>query len=242
MTPNNEWKNVTISLAATVFFAVLCYVSLTSIDGMSWGYAIAFISFFLAVSGVVVALLFVHRAQAMDHILGDPSPLARWTYPEEMARASAEREYGEFQERNRIMFFVIGGMLGAVALFFIFFIGDGGIETGIVLLAIAGLLFVVSKVTPVLERRHALTAPREAIISRTGIVYQGRVYPFRSFLMGMEDVSFKEAGRKAPARITFSFLQLIGRFLILRPFDVVIPVPSGEDARAEAIARDLGRK
>ncbi len=242
MTPNNEWKNVILSLAATVFFAALCYLSLTSIDGMSWGYAIAFISFFLAVSGVVVALLFVHRARAMDRILSDPSPLARWTYPEEMVKVSVEREYGEFQERNRLMFYVIGGMLGAVALFFMIFMGEGGIETGIILLAIAGLLFVVSKVTPVLERRHALTAPREAIISHTGIIYQGRVYPFRSFLMGMEDVSFKEAGRKAPARIIFSFIQLIGQFLILRPFDVIIPVPAGEEARAEAIARDMGRK
>jgi hypothetical protein len=54
----------------------------------------------------------------MDAILADPSPLVHWTYLGEMARASVEREYQEFQGRNRAMFILIGGMLVVVALFF----------------------------------------------------------------------------------------------------------------------------
>jgi len=125
MRPNTEWKKVTASLISTLVFIVLCLVSVFFIDGMSGGFALAFISFFLAISSGVVALLFLHRARVTDTILADPSPLAHWTYPEEIALASVGREYQEYQGRNRAMFIIIGGMLVVVALFFLIFVDEG---------------------------------------------------------------------------------------------------------------------
>ena len=102
MTPNAEWKKVAASLIAAVIFVIIIFLSYLFIDGMDGGYAIAFVSLFLAISSVAVALLFVHRARVMDTILADPSPLAHWTYPEDMCPCqSVEREYGEYQERNK---------------------------------------------------------------------------------------------------------------------------------------------
>ena len=239
MTPNTEWKKVTASLIATLVFIILCLVSVFFIDGMSGGFALAFISFFLAISSGVVALLFLHRARVMDTILADPSPLAHWTYPEENALASVEREYREFQGRNRAMFIIIGGMLVVVALFFLIFVEDGGPETAFILLGITALLFVVSRVTPWLERRRAMSAAHEAVIARDGIIYEGAVYPFRSFLMFWGGVSFREAGKKGPAVLVFSFTQLVGRFIV-QPFDVVVSVPAGQEATAERVVGELG--
>jgi hypothetical protein len=213
-------------------------VSFFFIDGMSGGFAIAFVSFFFAVSGVVVALLFFTRARTMDTILSDPSPLAHWIYPEEMARASVEREYREFQARNRAMFVIIGGMLAVVALVFLLFVGEGGPETGVFLLAVAAVLFVVSRVAPWLERRRAMSAPHEAVINRDGIVYEGSVYPFRSFLVFWHGVTLQEPKKKNPAALVFSFTQLVGRFII-QPFDVVVPVPAGEEERAGRVVQQL---
>lgn len=238
MTPNTEWKKLAASLIAAAIFTVLCLVSYFFIDGMSGGFAIAFVSFFLAVSGVVVSLLFFTRARTMDTILSDPSPLAHWIYPEEMARASVEREYQEFQARNRAMFIIIGGMLAAVALFFLLFVGEGGPETGLFLLAVALVLFVVSRVTPWLEWRRATGAPHEAVITGDGIVYEGSVYPFRSFLVFWHGVTLQEPKKKNPAKLVFSFNQLVGRFII-QPFDVVVPVPAGEEDRAGWVVRQL---
>jgi len=131
---------------------------------------------------------------------------------------------------------VIGGMLAIVALFFIIFVEEGGPETGLFLLAFMALLFVVSRVMPGIERRRALHAPRDALISRTGIVYEGAVYPFRSFLMYYTGISFRKAGKRVPAVLVFSFTQLVGRFIV-KPFDITIPVPAGEEERAEWISR-----
>lgn len=241
MTPNTEWKKVAASLIAAVVFALICILSYTAIDGMSGGYALAFISFFLAVSSVAVALLFVHQARVMDAILNDPSPLAHWTYPEETAHASAEREYLEYRERNRLMFYLIGGMLLVVALFFMIVVEDGGLETGLVLVGMGALLFVISRVAPWLELMRAMGAPQEAFIARTGIIYEEAVYPFHSFLMWSDGVSYSRESKKRPAMIIFSFSQLVGRFII-QPFAIGIPVPAGEEENAMRIVQELGGK
>jgi hypothetical protein len=238
MTPNTEWKKAHLSIGAAIFFFLVCVLSYTTIDGMSGGYAIAFVAFFLSVSGVAVALLFVTRARVMDAILSDPAPLVHWMYPEEIARENAEREYHDFQERNRAMFVLIGGMLVVAALFFLIFVEDGGVETALILLGITVLLFVVSRVTPRLERRRAEGAPHEAIVTRDGIVYEGSVYPFRTFLVWWHGVTLSEAGKKRPAALVFSFTQLVGRFVV-QPFDVVVPVPAGEEERAGRVVREL---
>lgn len=205
---------------------------------MSGGFALVFISFFFAISSFVVALLFIHSARVMDAILADPFPLAHWTYPEETVRASAEREFRNYEEQNRAMFIVIGGMLLVASLFFIIFVREGGLMTGIVLLAFTVFLFVISRVAPALERRRAIRAPREAFISRNGIIYEGAVYPFRSFLMHRDGITFRKADKKGPAAIIFSYTQIVGYFIV-RPFDIIVPVPPGQEKPAERIIIEL---
>jgi hypothetical protein len=175
----------------------------------------------------------------MDAILLDPSPLAHWTYPEDAAREHIRREYREFAERNRQMFILIGGMLGVAALVFFLFVEEGGLETGSILLAVAALLFVVSRLAPWLERRRALCAPHDAIITRQGIVYEGSVYPFRTFLVFRDSLRIRGPGSQGPATLVFSFTQVAGRFIV-QPFDVAIPIPAGEEERARQVVRELG--
>jgi hypothetical protein len=161
------------------------------IEGLSGGYAIAFVSFFLTVTGVAVAALFFRRAQVMDSILNSTRLFAHWTYSSDEAEQSAKREYTDYQERNRAMFFIIGGMLVIAALVMIIFSGDGGHITGVFLLAFTVLLFIVSRVAPVLALKNALGSPKEAYIAENGIIYEGAVYPFRSFLMSIDRIAFK---------------------------------------------------
>ena len=70
-------------------------------------------------------------------------------------------------------------------------------------------------------------------------MYRGAVYPFRSFLMRMDDVRFLKKSRTHPPLLAFSFLQLVGLY-ILRPFEVRVPVPQGEVENAQRIAALLG--
>lgn len=238
MMENTQWKWCYVSIVFAAIFAVICVYSLTSLDGMEGGYALVLVSFFLAVTGIAVALLFFHRARVMDSILKGTRVLAHWVYSEDESEESAKREYGEYQERNRAMFLVIGGMLVIAALVCIIFLGEGGLITGVFLLAFTGFLFIVSRGVPVIVLKQALKAPKEAYIAENGVIYRGTVYPFHSFLMRMNGVTLKKESSGNPPVIVFSFIQLI--WIILSPYDIAIPVPPGQEEKAEEIARFLG--
>lgn len=239
MIENTQWKWCLRSLFSAVIFAIICISAFEFFDGISGGYAIAFVSFALAITGVAVAALFYSRARVMDSIMNSAHPLAHWIYSSEEVEQSARREYAEYQERNRAMFIIIGGMLAFAALIMMIFAGDGGVITGEFLLAFAVLLFIISRVTPALALKNALEASKEAYIAENGIIYEGSVYPFQSFMMRMEQVAFKEKTGKKPAMLIFSFSQIVG-LNIASQFEIGIPVPEGEEETARKIADMLG--
>ncbi|MEI6840202.1 MAG: hypothetical protein WCK53_02975, partial [Methanomicrobiales archaeon] len=133
---NNEWKWVYISLIAAVLFIILMFMASGTMDGMSGGYAVMFISFFLTLSSFAVALLFFTRARAMDDILRGKNLLAHWVYPVEETRKSAEREFVNYKESNRALLYVVGGFIFIAMLLMIIFGEEAGVTT-------AGILFIV---------------------------------------------------------------------------------------------------
>jgi hypothetical protein len=208
---------------------------------MSGGYAIAYVSFVLAIICLAVAALFYHRAKAMESILNSMQLLAHWVYSSEEAEKSAKREYDDYRERNRAMFIIIGGLLVVASFILIIFAGDGGFVIGVFLLAFTVILFIVSRVAPILLLHNALRAPREAYIAENGIIYEGAVYPFRSFLARMDEVKFKKRSGKKPPVLIFSFTQLVGIY-IRSSFNIEIPMPEDEEEKAYKIADMLGNR
>jgi hypothetical protein len=171
----------------------------------------------------------------MDSILNSSQLLAHWTYSAEEAEQSARREYADYQERNHAMFLIIGGMLALAALIMIVFAGEDGRLTGAFLLAAMALLFAVSRIAPRITLKYALSSPKEAYIADNGIIYEGAVYPYQSFLMRMYGATFLESDGNEPAMLVFSFNQSAGLH-IRSSFNIEIPVPQGEENKACRIA------
>jgi hypothetical protein len=238
---NNEWRWVHISLTAAVLFILLIFVASGTMDGMSGGYAIMFVSLFLAISSIAVALLFFTRARAMDEIISGKNLLAHWVYPEEERKKSAEREYVNYLESNRALLYVVGGFLLIAIILMVIFGGEAGVTTAGILFIVLIIIAIVSVVAPRLELKRALNAPHDAYITDSGIIYEGAIYPFHSFMMKMVGVRFLKGTYKRPPILAFSFTQLVGLFII-RPFAINVPVPEGEELKAHEIAGVLGGK
>jgi hypothetical protein len=137
------------------------------------------------------------------------------------------------------MFILIAGMLIVTAMIFIIFVEDGGLITGVFLLAFTVVLFIISRITPRFELNRALKTPHEAYIARNGIIYEGAVYPFQSLMMGMYDVSLQKGAGRKNASLIFSFTQLVGLYVI-QAFDIAVPIPDAELETAYGILRALG--
>jgi hypothetical protein len=235
---NKWWNRVYLTLIIAVFFLFLMIFAIYAMDCMSGGCAVAFLSIFLMISSFAVALLFLTYARTMDEILGGKNLLAHWVYPADEARKSAEREFIDYKETNRGLLYVVGGFLVIAMVLMVIFGGEAGVTTAGILFIVLIIVAIVSVIAPRLEFKRALKASHEAYITDKGIIYEGSVYPFRSFLMKMDGVSYEKETAKHPPMLVFSFIQLVGLY-ILRPFGISIPVPPGEEEHAGKIANRM---
>lgn len=239
---NTEWKWVWVCLALALVFFVLAFVAGGLLDGMSSGYAMMLVFFFMLLCSLAVAGLFVMRARAMDEILAGKDLLAYWEYPADETARNAGREYAEYRAKNRLLLYFIGGLLVIAMILVVIFGEEDGVTTAGMLFVVLIIVAIASVVAPRFGYRKAIAAPREAYITDRGIIYAGTTYPFKSFLMRMTKVQFENATAKRPALLIFTFFQLVGLYVVPMPrsFDVAIPVPAGQEQKARAIAERLG--
>lgn len=236
---NHEWKWVYLSALGVIFFLFLIGYANEAMDCMSGGCAVMFVSFFIAVTLVAIALLFWSRARTVDVILEGPDLLAHWTYSLEDSAASASREFAEYREANRALFIIIGGFFLIAIIIILIFGEEAGGLTALILLGCLGIIALAAWGAPRIVYRRSLRAIPEAYIGKNGIIYREAVYPFRSFLNRLESVTYREAGHGNPPLLTFSFLQVVGLY-ILRPYAVSVPVPTGEEDHAREISGYFG--
>jgi len=195
-----------------------------------------FLSIFLFFTALAVAgLVYYPRARIFDEVTTDTEILAHWTYDPAWYARIVEREYHEHKERNFALLIIIDGMFLVFAIIFIAFVEDGGLVTGIILIGIAVLLYIVAKITPGYFRRLKEKVPPEVWISRKGLVYEGSVYPYSGFLYGCNGVHFQDKPEKT---LNFSFYQVTGG-RIYDPFTITVPVPENENVKAKEIAEIL---
>ena len=129
------WVIITFAAIAMIFIP-----GILGIKGMSGGYAISFVSFFAAVIGVVVVVIYNGLASRLDKILSGENLLVHWTYPPELWREYAEKEYGTEKSETKGLFIVVS----AFALFFgvLFWVIDP--ENGIyVFFSMLGLIAII---------------------------------------------------------------------------------------------------
>jgi hypothetical protein len=224
-------------LAFAGFSIILFLIGLMVIPCLDGGCALMFLSvFFFLTSLAVAGLIFYPMARAFDAVVTDSNLLAHWTYDPAWYDRILKREYEEHKERNAALLIIIDGMFLLFALFFILFVPEGGVETGVALLGIAVLMFVAAKITPGFFRDRKAKMPAEAWISTKGLIYEGAVYPYSGFLYGFTGVSYQEGDEPA---LVFRFYQITGA-RIYDPFEIAVPVPKGEEEKAKGIPEQLG--
>jgi len=234
---NISKKRVIQCLMFAGFSIILFLIGLMVIPCLDGGCALMFLSvFFFLTSLAVAGLIFYPMARAFDAVVTDSNLLAHWTYDPAWYDRILKREYEEHKERNAALLIIIDGMFLLFALFFILFVPEGGVETGVALLGIAVLMFVAAKITPGFFRDRKAKMPAEAWISTKGLIYEGAVYPYSGFLYGFTGVSYQEGDEPA---LVFRFYQITGA-RIYDPFEIAVPVPKGEEEKAKGIPAQLG--
>lgn len=81
---NNEWRAARVWITLTLLGIGACFVpDAAGMDMMSGGYAVIWVSAFLAVVCAVSAIIYLRRAVLLDRLVAGKDLLAHWTYTED---------------------------------------------------------------------------------------------------------------------------------------------------------------
>ena len=207
---------------------------LIGMDGMSGGFALSLVSFFFAISGVIVAIIFGSRAKALDGVVSGKDLLARWRVDPETRKSAIEREYSEEKKAKAGLFLVVLVITVVIGLVFVLVDREAGPIVFLVLLCVLVLVGLVAWSTPRLRRRRSLRATGEILIAKDGAYVNGMFHTWRLLGARLEQALYTE-GTPPVLAITYSAPVRYGR----QNYTFYAPVPAGEEETGRRVADQL---
>lgn len=242
---NPERTGVWIGIGIALLGLVLMVLpSLVGMDGMGGGYALQFIGLFVTLSGLVTLWFCQTRASALERILSGVGLLAHWSYDPAEFQRQAREEYEQRRERNRGLFFLVAAMMlviGAVV-FVVPILRDADLFLPVVIvyLSVIALIGLAAFAAPRLEYRRALRSNGDAWIAREGVYLRGAFHNWKAPFSRLEHVRLTKKRGQTVLEFDIGQLSRVG-WIHYETETVQVAVPSGQEDRAEEIARSFGR-
>jgi MFS family permease len=221
------WGIIT-ALAVFAIFAPHIF----GMDGFSGGFAISTLSFFVAITGIIVVVIYLKRAKVLDRILQGENLLAHWTYSPDEWSQYAEKEFHTERKEKWTLFYIVAGF----ALFFgiLFFIFDhkAGLWVLILMLALTALIAFVAWFTAWYNYRQNKKYLGEAYITSDAAYLNKQLHTWRGLCAKLESVILAEEKSQQLLAFTYSAPTRTGR----QDYTARVPVPRGKEKAAEMLA------
>ena len=202
------------------------------IEGFNGGFAISFVAFFIALTGVIVIIVYSFRVRKLARILRGEGVIAHWTYSREEWKEYTEKEYIEEKGEKKTLFIVTAIL--ALIIGFGFFVFNT--ETGLwVLLAMVVLILILAFTawfTAWYRHRENAMSQGEVYITGKAVYLNRQLHTWNGLGEKFEFVEMKRNSKQSMLVIVYTVATRTGR----TPVTVRIPVPAGREKEAEAIA------
>ncbi|MCL5770724.1 MAG: hypothetical protein M1479_00400 [Actinobacteria bacterium] len=236
--PGNSYSTTSvIFLILTIMFIFIIFLpSILNMDMMRWGFGIAFISFFLALSFAITSGVYASMARRLNMVFSEVNMLAHWEYsPEEWNRYSKE-EFKKQKSEKWGIFITIAAITIVVGGIFTLIHKDAWKVLSAVFLGLLVLLAILAFIIPRIKyARDRKNINPEVYISLNGIYLAGEFHLWNFLSSKLEDVSFDE--NKMLIIVKYSYMTRTG----ISYTDARIPVPLSRLEEAKNIADRLGK-
>ena len=221
------WCIITLASIFGIFNTVLF-----GIDGFDGGFALAFVSIFVFIMGIIIMVIYFRRARALDKMIKGENLLAHWTYSANEWRAYAEREHREQVETNRAMFITISVIAVIVGVIFVIAVPDSLMST---LISMGGLIIIIGFTAVFVtwyRRSQNQKYIGEVYINRDGAYINRELHTWTGLGARLENASMDDKhlgqaimsfGYSAPGRYNRYF------------YNARVPVPLGREKEAKEV-------
>ena len=206
------------------------------LDGFDGGFALSFLGGFVAIIGIIAAIIYARLAGALDRIIKGENILAHWTYTPEQWKEYTEKEQTEDKVGRKGLFIMIAVISIIVGIGFYAVVRDhpvliAGIILGII--AIAGLSAYFSGLANYRRNKKYLG---EAYIALDGVYLNRQLHIWKGIGNRLEDVTYEDPYGPSP-RLKFDYSSpgRGDRYY----YTARVPIPLGQEEIAHKIVADI---
>lgn len=221
------WGFITV-LAIFAIFAPHIF----GMDGFEGGFAISTLSFFVAIMGIIVVVIYAKRARTLDRILQGENLLAHWTYSSGEWNQYAEEEFQTERKEKRGLFYIIAGFALFFGIVFFIFDQEAGLWVLIVMLGLIALIAFVAWFTAWYNYRQNKKYLGKAYITGDAVYLNRQLHTWKGLGARLESVILAEEKSQQLLAFTYSMPTRTGR----QDSTVRVPVPRGQEKVAERLA------
>ena len=206
------------------------------IDGFNGGFTLSFMSIFLFIMGIIIAVIYFRRAVALEEMLSGKNLLAHWTYSKSEWLAFADREHREQVEFSRGLFLMIAVISVIVGVIFVIAVPDSLLSTSI---TIGGLIVIIgftALFTTWQRHNQNLNHLGEVYLNRGGVYINRELHNWTTLGARLEGASIddKHLGQSI-ITFTYSAPTRMGR----TSYNARVPVPLGREAEAKTVVDQI---
>jgi hypothetical protein len=203
---------------------------LFGLKGFNGGFAISAVCILLAITGLIVALIYMARAAKLDRILKGTNLLAHWIYSQDEWQQFTNEEYTRQKSSNKGLFIMISVI--SIIIGIAFFVADrrNGIWVLLSMIGLIGLMALVAWFTAFYNRRENQKRLGEVYITPEAVYINRQLCDFTSLGAKLEKTELKG---DPPRYIEFVYSAptRTGR----QRYDTRVPVPGGKEKEAREL-------
>jgi len=189
-------KPRTIAIIFTVllsgFIFLIFLPPIIGLEGMDGGFAVSLVSAFLAISSLIVAIVYFQLAQKFKRITSGDNLIAHWRYEREEWLKFTEKEYKYEKNKNRMLLLFIGIIALVVFIVFVLFNPDTGRIMLMALLGLMALLAIFAFLVPWLNYKARKKSSYELYLSKKGVYIGGSFHVWGFLGSKLEAAVFDE--------------------------------------------------
>lgn len=221
------WGIITAVAVFTIFAP-----HIFGMDGFSGGFAISTLSFFVAITGIIVVIMYVKRARALDRLFDGENLLAHWTYHPEEWRQYTEKEFQTERKEKWGLFYLVAGIALFLGIVFFIFDQEAGLWVFIAMLGLIALIAFVAWFAAWNTYRQNKKYLGEAYIGRNAVYLNRQFHTWKGLGARLESVVLAEHKGQQLLAFTYSMPTRTG----IQEYTVRVPIPQGQEKTAETIA------
>jgi len=231
-------KNKPRTVAIIFTLLIFCFIFLIflppiiGLEGMNGGFAVSLVSLFLAITSLIVAIIYFQLAQKFQRITSGDNLIAYWRYTGEEWLKFTVKEYKYEKNKNKMLLLLIGVI--ALIIFTVFAIvnPDTWRFMFMVFLGLMALLAIFAFLVPWLNYKARRKSSYELYLSKNGAYIGGSFHVWGLLGSKLEEAVFNE--KEMQIILDYSYPTRTG----ISNEKVHIPVPPSkiDDAR-EAVKK-----